>query len=71
MLEETKKELARAIGQNDLVKAVNILSEMHKNGEIQKVNKHYLNQLMSKLTKLYFVDSKRDRELAIIFAAKL
>jgi len=71
MIEETKRELAQAIGQNDLVKAINILSEMHKNGEINKVNSYYLNQLMSKLTKLYFVDSKKDRELAIIFATKL
>jgi len=71
MIEETKRELAQAIGQNDLVKAINILSEMHKSGEIMKVNRHYLNHLLSKLTKLYFVNSERDRELAIIFATKL
>ena len=71
MIEETKRELAQAIGQNDLVKAINILSEMHKSREIEKVNGYYLNQLLSKLTKLYFVNSERDRELAIIFATKL
>ena len=71
MIEETKRELAQAIGQNDLVKATNILSEMYKSGEIMKVNGYYLNHLLSKLTKLYFVNSEKDRELAIIFATKL